>query len=690
MIESFRSSGETAPGPSTGAPETSTSKKNKKKARILGGITAEKVLEPPKGVREKAATADTDNRESLWQSLTKDETRPDKADKPAEGGLFEHAAASSADKPEVARIEQEDTIAPDEAEKAKAETAADAPEPPLEELSNAETQEAVRQYTEARLTDVRQESAEVQNNAPTAAETAADAALLESIQQKLAEEPERPVSEVLDEAEQEVVETIQAERTEGVEEFAAEVQQPPDAFNQEEREQAAVATEAAGQDTPEANGEVLEARDEETAEDDTVTAGTSSGGGGGGTHPPTGGSAGSTGTSGGAGGGSGRVPPHGPGFGGTAAVPPMGGGYGGGPAMAAARFNTAAASGIAAEQQLYINERAAVARGLVVGGVIGYLIGKRRGRIKTERKLAPVQEKLKAQVESLTYAVAQKEQRVRTLAAEKAAILQTQAEKQRFAERLRPAPAAEIVGAVPMDVKAAAKTAAKAEGTPRATASRAEVRPATGVRIPAPQAERLGRIIVEAPAAALAGAALGARAAEQIRDKPYVAVDFNKKVEAYSSEELKLASEKVRVDGVTLKEIQQTHNLDERAVRRVMTAFVEGGNVREALNREIVEKELKYERDPKLRQAKSGGKSGGDGAAASTGAAVLGLLGASGGKDNNAAGQGTGSAGNSGSKRPVPDQATLDKIRKKQAAELATVSVTIVTIFAVLIYIVAR
>ncbi len=56
---------------------------------------------------------------------------------------------------------------------------------------------------------------------------------------------------------------------------------------------------------------------------------------------------------------------------------------------------------------------------LLVGGIVGYLIGRRRGRIKTEARLAPVQKSLEKQVRDLNEKVTLREQKIRLLASEK-------------------------------------------------------------------------------------------------------------------------------------------------------------------------------------------------------------------------------------------------------------------------------
>ncbi|HSW74657.1 MAG TPA: hypothetical protein VLG16_02185 [Candidatus Saccharimonadales bacterium] len=59
------------------------------------------------------------------------------------------------------------------------------------------------------------------------------------------------------------------------------------------------------------------------------------------------------------------------------------------------------------------------AKGAMLGGAAGYLIGRRRGRILTERKFTPVTEKLQKEVAELQDKVVQKEQQVRKMTIQK-------------------------------------------------------------------------------------------------------------------------------------------------------------------------------------------------------------------------------------------------------------------------------
>lgn len=58
-------------------------------------------------------------------------------------------------------------------------------------------------------------------------------------------------------------------------------------------------------------------------------------------------------------------------------------------------------------------------RYVLAGGLIGYLIGRRSGRIKTEARLKPIQKNLEQQVETMKQSLVSKEQTIRRLAAAK-------------------------------------------------------------------------------------------------------------------------------------------------------------------------------------------------------------------------------------------------------------------------------
>jgi hypothetical protein len=74
-----------------------------------------------------------------------------------------------------------------------------------------------------------------------------------------------------------------------------------------------------------------------------------------------------------------------------------------------------------------------------------------------------------------------------------------------------------------------------------------------------------------------------------------------KRVETLSRAELLELSEKVIIDGSSLRQIYETHLIGERGLRRLLDEHLHGGDLKKALRREIIEREIDFERDPGLR-----------------------------------------------------------------------------------------
>jgi hypothetical protein len=208
-------------------------------------------------------------------------------------------------------------------------------------------------------------------------------------------------------------------------------------------------------------------------------------------------------------------------------------------------------------------------------GVIGYLIGRRRGRIKTEKKLLPIQKKLKKEVGNLQQELAYKEQRIRSVARER-----DQQKRQILIEQ--------------------AKSVGSSSETPVTLASE-------GLRVTAPEAkklhakppaERIGHVLVEAQATQ-AGPNTLAEKVPETRHLERITVD--KSVNTMSRAELLQLSEKIYVEGSSLRQIYETHLVGEKGLRRLAGEYLRGGDVKKRLRQEIVEREIDFERDPVLR-----------------------------------------------------------------------------------------
>ena len=72
-------------------------------------------------------------------------------------------------------------------------------------------------------------------------------------------------------------------------------------------------------------------------------------------------------------------------------------------------------------------------------------------------------------------------------------------------------------------------------------------------------------------------------------------------IETLNRVELMAQSEQVSIDGTSLQQIYETHLIGERGLRRLMAEHLRGGDLHEALQREIMERERDFERDPVMR-----------------------------------------------------------------------------------------
>lgn len=66
-------------------------------------------------------------------------------------------------------------------------------------------------------------------------------------------------------------------------------------------------------------------------------------------------------------------------------------------------------------------------------------------------------------------------------------------------------------------------------------------------------------------------------------------------------QELLAVSDKIRIEGASLKDMFENNLFSERALRRLVEHYLKGKDIRAELRREIVEREIDFERDPILR-----------------------------------------------------------------------------------------
>lgn len=199
---------------------------------------------------------------------------------------------------------------------------------------------------------------------------------------------------------------------------------------------------------------------------------------------------------------------------------------------------------------------------MLVGGVIGYLIGKRRGRIKTEEKLLPVQHKLEREVKDLKEKISIREGQIRKMVARR--VEQDPAAPARIAEKAQ---------ALRSQPEATAPQAAEAEQAPAS-----EARETIGPERP----KKLGEYAMVTPELAPFAAAKAARAEIDAVTKPKP-----ENIATMTVPELLEVASKVTVAGVTAERLFRSERLDAEGLRKVVTEYVRGGSPEQVLDQQL-------------------------------------------------------------------------------------------------------
>ena len=176
------------------------------------------------------------------------------------------------------------------------------------------------------------------------------------------------------------------------------------------------------------------------------------------------------------------------------------------------------------------DNRVRTGRYLLAGGIVGYLIGRRRGRIKTEKKLLPVQRKLEKEVDGLHGKIAWHEASVRAMVQEQMAkkpeAVETAADRQKRIDKQ------------------------KSEQNPNAQSRGQESN------------QKLGKF-------GLAG------------ERPSQSETLNtpeklKSVDSMTVPELLVFAEKIAIEQSTVKKLYETNRLDYEGLRRIVRAYLQG------------------------------------------------------------------------------------------------------------------
>ena len=83
---------------------------------------------------------------------------------------------------------------------------------------------------------------------------------------------------------------------------------------------------------------------------------------------------------------------------------------------------------------------------------------------------------------------------------------------------------------------------------------------------------------------------------QKIEDKKETKKNFQLK-----RKEMMLVASKIEISHTTLRKIFEANQISEKGLRRILEVYFRGGNIKKALKRELVEREIDFERDPNLR-----------------------------------------------------------------------------------------
>lgn len=375
----------------------------------------------------------------------------------------------------------------------KPEKKTEKPEPPLEKLADDEKQAVAADYVDKRAEQVKGELAGVVSESPDEAALLADAALLEAISERL--ENDEPINEqTLDDATSEVIEAL------GL-----------DAEDTDEEEPPVVATPPAA--TSSGSGSVTGSPPPPPPPSPV---------------PPTP-----------------IAPPPIPPIGSPPPIIPPAG-FNAPPATPNITPNIAANQAPSQEQ-----DRHSHVPYVLAGGIVGYLLGRRRGRIKTEKKLLPVQQKLEKEVKDLHGILAVREQKIRSLAHEQ--VSKKPELKQRIIERLQ-------------------EKYDKPETPPVAKKQELRERIIERLQEKYEKPERLGKMVISAE-----------RLKPPVR-MPEVLIDVNR----MSRGEVLVVAERIAFENSNARRLFESNRLNENGLRKVVKAFLNGERIERVINEVMV------------------------------------------------------------------------------------------------------
>lgn len=117
-----------------------------------------------------------------------------------------------------------------------------------------------------------------------------------------------------------------------------------------------------------------------------------------------------------------------------------------------------------------------------------------------------------------------------------------------------------------------------------------------------------------------------AEAAPQTAKSEIAAGQAAERVQRLEHSELLSLSEKVIIDGVSLRTIYEAKQITEPGLRRITHEYLKGGDIKKVLQQELLLKEMSYERDPQIRDRLAASYANLDAAAPQTASEAMAIL----------------------------------------------------------------
>lgn len=194
----------------------------------------------------------------------------------------------------------------------------------------------------------------------------------------------------------------------------------------------------------------------------------------------------------------------------------------------------------------------------VASALTGYLIGKRVGKKTTKAEVAPIRRRLEIKVQEMEQKLSNQEATIQKL---------TKENKLRMRQ------------IVP-----------EARTQPTVESSRLDLTKPERV-------EHIGKVVI----VAAEKPKVPTKKERELTTSNIRKLIKPEEIKTMRRQELLAVSDKIRVEGASLKAMFENNLFGERALRRLVENYLKGKDIRAALRREIVEREIDFERDPILR-----------------------------------------------------------------------------------------